>query len=256
MKKKIAACFFGQLRGDEETFNSIYKNIIVPNEADVYIHTWNYYDDKDYIFKNEEIDYTIDLKSYTERHLSEIDRIDGFKKIFKPKKILLEEQIIFDNSSYAAMGPQNLRSDHPEKSSHKLCTGISARLYQGMRSLALSQKRSLDLIENIGDYEAVIMLRNDLIFRGEHNLMDLEMGENVIFFQVLNYMQVKDLIYYGSPNAVKEITEFSEKQEQIYLNRNKGWTCEFNETHLMTHIQDTRVDLRHYNFDASVKYPS
>jgi hypothetical protein len=255
MKKKIAACFFGQLRGDEETFNSIYKNIIVPNEADVYIHTWDYYD-KDYIFKNEDVDYTLDYPDYIKRHLLEFDKINKFRDVLKPKKILIEEQFIFDNSSYVAIGPQNLRSDHPEKSRHKSCTGISARLYQGVRSQALSQKRSLDLIENIEDYEAVIMLRNDLIFKGEHDLRGLEMGENGIFFQVLNRLQVKDFIYYGRPNAVKEITEFSEKAEQIYLHENKGWACEFNETHLMTHIRDTRVDLRHYNFDASVKYPS
>lgn len=37
---RVAVCISGQMRCVKKTFESIYKNIILPNDADVFIHSW------------------------------------------------------------------------------------------------------------------------------------------------------------------------------------------------------------------------
>ena len=45
---KVAVCIHGQLRGDYETLQSINENLIEPNDADVFVHSWSYKKDIDY----------------------------------------------------------------------------------------------------------------------------------------------------------------------------------------------------------------
>jgi hypothetical protein len=251
---KIAVCFFGQLRGDDETFNLILENIVKPNQADVYLHTWMYYEDKEYLFNNPDVDYSMDNIDYAARQTFDEIKFKKFRDLFKPKKIICEEQVIFDNTNYVAIPPQNLQSDWPTKSSAGKCTAHGARLYQGIRSQALSKKRSFKLIENPEDYDIIIMIRNDLFIPSAYDFSQAQIDNNGIILYVINHNYVSDLIFVGGYETMSKMVDFFDHADDIYQNRNSGWTCEFNERHLKSYLESSGVNLINKEFGARIKY--
>lgn len=121
---KVALCLQGLSIGSNDKGNSVdshncmdlmYKNIIEPNNADVFIHTWNTNDNS----------------------------IQKLKQIYKPKKSLFEEQIMFDemNSKY-----------HSTKS----------RWYSQMKSIELKKQYEQ---ENKFIYDFVLISRFDCFYK-------------------------------------------------------------------------------------------
>jgi len=256
---KVAVCFFGQLRGDKETFDSILENIVKPNEADVYMHTWTYFD-KLYLFENPNVDYSLDNKALINRQAFNISTLEAFKNTFNPKKILIEEQIVFDNTSYVANSPQKLRNDWPNKSDSMQCTAHGARLYQGMKSMALSKKISFGLIDDPGRYDVIILLRNDMLFNKHKDFKSEVINANDIFVYIINPEYVSDIIFAGSYESMSKLVAFHDTNEDFYINKNRGWTAEFNERHMKNYIDEVGLNIRNYNFiDSSmqsiIRYP-
>jgi hypothetical protein len=87
--KKVAVCISGQLRLFKKTYQSIYDNLIVPNNADVFIHTWF---DKDNL--------TIDSRD-AQRQYAQLDPDDDINviKLYQPKKYLIEKPKKFHNKN-------------------------------------------------------------------------------------------------------------------------------------------------------------
>ena len=121
---KVALCLQGLSIGSNDKGNNvdshacidfIHKNIIEPNNADVFIHTWNTNDNS----------------------------IQNLKQIYKPKKSLFEEQIMFDemNSKY-----------HSTKS----------RWYSQMKSIELKKQYEQ---ENKFIYDFVMISRFDCFYK-------------------------------------------------------------------------------------------
>jgi hypothetical protein len=242
----IAVCFFGQFRGDSETFNSIFENIVKPNNADVYIHTWSYHD-KSYVFENPNVDYTSDDQIYVRRQIFTNETFNEFREIFKPKRIFIDEQIIFDNTQYVSINPQNLNNDWPKSESTK-CTAHGARLYQGMKSMALSKKRSFGLLEDKNKYDFIILVRNDIFFKFPKCFTELETNNNEIFLYNINDQYVSDLVFAGTPDVIEKLVSFYEVSDDFYINKNQGWTCEFNERHMKNYIKELGLSIKHYDF--------
>ncbi len=84
---KVAVCISGQMRSFEKCYSNIYENIIKPNNADVFIHTW--YDENNLRIEG------VDPK----RHNIYYEKGDDVKVIdlYKPKSYLIETPIYFRN---------------------------------------------------------------------------------------------------------------------------------------------------------------
>lgn len=84
---RVALCLSGQPRNAIETFSAIYKYIIEPNNADVFIHM-NYNPNIKYITKSH-ID---NGKCLYEENIGE-----KVIELYKPKRYLVEDPKIFKN---------------------------------------------------------------------------------------------------------------------------------------------------------------
>jgi hypothetical protein len=238
--KNIAICFYGQLRGDDETFLSTFKNLVSINNCDVFIHTWNYYD-KEYIKENTSINKNDDASIFTIRENLDLNKLNKFINIFKPKKVLVEEQKTFDNTNHISISGGNIPM-------------WSARYYQSVKSQAYSKKKSSELIDNINDYDLIIILRNDLIFNHEINLNEVNLDSNQIMCKMTLSNKIEDYIFCSTPLSTIKMVEFYNTQDDIYIN-NRGTKCEFNEFHIYTHLINNSVSINNYNFNVTIKRP-
>lgn len=82
---KVALCLSGQFRSIEKCYLSIYNNLILPNSADVFYHSW---------YSEKQINQQLTNESYKGSLLKDIDKITY--KLYNPKKFLVEEQVDFN----------------------------------------------------------------------------------------------------------------------------------------------------------------
>jgi hypothetical protein len=87
---KVAICISGQPRAIRNGFASISKNLIIPNNADVFFHTWF---DKDSAGNRFRQDTYPDLKI-------DPDTEDLLLELYKPKAYKIEKQKCFKNSEW------------------------------------------------------------------------------------------------------------------------------------------------------------
>jgi len=79
---KIAVQFFGHLRTFEETYEFTMANLIERYDCDIFMHTWDEIDSLTFAWNN---------KNQYQNPFNE-ETIESVKKIYKPKKILIEHQ--------------------------------------------------------------------------------------------------------------------------------------------------------------------
>lgn len=84
---KVAVCISGHMRNVEKAFPNIYQNVILPNEADVFIHSW--YDEEKLEFDG--IGRMRNLNLPENIHLKTLD-------LYKPKKYSFEKPKDFSKS--------------------------------------------------------------------------------------------------------------------------------------------------------------
>lgn len=130
---KVALCISGQPRSVALVFPAIYENVLVPNNPDVYIHSWI----DDNIKGKQPVAAGGHVASDTIPH--NID--DIILNLYKPKDYLFESQIEFDEKKY---NDRKLPSIRPKYS-------ISQR-YSIMRSIQLTGET---------EYDAIIRMRFD-----------------------------------------------------------------------------------------------
>lgn len=87
IQKRLAIQFFGHTRTYKKTYESFFKNIVEPNlkdgwEVDIFIHTWDMSSSSDRSWHNGQDLFDI--------HLLSQDDIENIRKIYNPKKFLVE----------------------------------------------------------------------------------------------------------------------------------------------------------------------
>jgi hypothetical protein len=86
---KVALCLSGQPRFIEHTFKNIKENLIDPNDADVFIHSWY---DKSLVNKPF-VNYNANGYSLENEHNKYIDNIDNtIINLYNPKKFIFENE--------------------------------------------------------------------------------------------------------------------------------------------------------------------
>jgi hypothetical protein len=83
---KSALCLSGQPKGLLECSDSIIKNIIEPNNCDVFIHTWWNPNDVGKLYRNSRPEFKSKVLA---------DLPDKLTQIYKPQSMIIEEQVQF-----------------------------------------------------------------------------------------------------------------------------------------------------------------
>lgn len=273
---KVAVCIFGQLRGDEETFQSIYENLVKSNDADVYIHTWSYLEDKVYSpYVREDVKSLIDYdvkphmawvdtasKDYSEpnkfvpddeRIRLSYDKLHAINSILKPKKFQQQEQVIFDATDYVLSNPHILHTDGLKNPSD-MCTLQMIDAYQRTKSQALTRKLAFELIEDPYDYDIIYISRNDVLMNQKLILSDVIDINNKGIYSKGDANWFQDRYFCGDPASIAKSCEMYEKFDEIVINHNGGRDAQFNEYHLATHIRNSGINF--IPFDLTNYYNS
>ena len=172
---KIALCFHGLPRLIEKCYLDIYNYFIKNNNVDIYAHFW--WDDS---YKGK-----INRLHVMERFDENNNPIEIFKNLYNPKKIKYEKcPPNFDASDYNTEGwsSPHIRND---TLFHKICA--STIIYGSWYCRYLSASKVIKLIENINDYDLVIIIRTDtLTFNNKVSLIN-EIGNLNSSMRVFNH---------------------------------------------------------------------
>ena len=256
-KPKVAVCLYGQLRGDLETFSSIREHLVVPNEADVYVHTWSYKPERgEYIDIPDAIRSGIDfdieddvVKIDKKRAILDEDKLRLLSDILSPARVLIEEQVSFDPTRYFLTEPQSKKSDLP-RSSKGLCTLNSIRGYHRARSQALTKLRAFEAIEDPYQYDVIFLTRNDLLFTSPIVLSPID----AIHFETSGPDFVFDMCYFGSPDSIAAFSQMHHHADEIYEGRGRHLAAEFNEWHSATFAKMCGLNVEHFPFSRHLKH--
>lgn len=99
---KTALCLYGQPRDAHNKFQSIMKNVVIPNNCDVFLHAW--YDPQD-----------LSMKKMTPGHEGRMiaKGIDTFlTESYRPKSFMIEKQRQFDHRNFV-ITQENFQAVYP-----------------------------------------------------------------------------------------------------------------------------------------------
>lgn len=190
---RVAVCLSGQPRSVKETFPYIYNNIIKPNNADVFIHT---YFDKDNLYIE---------KTHLDRGSCTTDEtiVDTVLQLYKPKAYLVEKPKNFSKINLK-MTEFRLKSSR-ELNKHRNWTDEEhiKHIIKQIMSQYYSIYKSNELKENYANehgfvYDYVIRLRFDLVPR--QILICEHYNPNFIYYQAMGHPDniISDWINFGS----------------------------------------------------------
>lgn len=175
MCKRHAVLIFGQMRGDSETWYSIINNLIVPNNADLFVHSWLYDKDSIYIDAHEEFatnnnEYNTIRSVHVQRQNRTIEKMQQFLQYFSPKKMILDKQKIFNNDFY----------------SDKKNTSLNiAADFQNVRSQSYSRKQVFQIMQQ---YELEYNFRYDYLYQIRSDIFinkQIRCDENLLHLMIL-----------------------------------------------------------------------
>lgn len=147
---RVAVCISGQPRSVEQGFKFINKHIIQPNQADVFIHTWQPTATEAFINP---------MNQSKVGDAVGIDITDIIQSLYTPKFAQFEEQIEFDEKDY------NDRAFPGMKASWMLSMWYSVWM-------ANEFKKGVEMVE--GKYDAVFRMRFDWALTDDLIVTDID----------------------------------------------------------------------------------
>lgn len=163
---KVALCISGQARSVKENFENIRKNLIVPNNADVFVHTW--YDEKDVGLRFNGKDK--EEKGFVNKAILKPDTKESIGAKYKPILMTVQNQVEF-----LPIEHRELRHDD-EKNPYRNRWYIQPQFCLSMFFSIMecnNLKTSYEL-ENNFIYDAVIRARFDLELNKEYSMTDFD----------------------------------------------------------------------------------
>lgn len=177
---RVAVCISGQLRCVDATYHSIYENVIEPNQADVFIHSW--FDENhpyaDCVDKNR----ISQIPSSMPSHVVEL---------YKPKKHLFEKPKDFSRS-YAPIiqvpetAVRSMINQHKGDYEKTRC-----HLIKSVKSMVYSIHKANELKELYAEeegitYDFVIRIRFDTCIEAPVNIAELNLDRNTLYYANIN----------------------------------------------------------------------
>jgi len=196
---KVALCISGQPRCALETYNLIYENIILPNNADVFIHM-NFDSNNPYIEKSHADSGKCNLSSDIDKRLIEL---------YKPKCFLVEKPKLFGNK-HLKLPPARLKRSY-DMNGHKGWTEDQhieytvRQLYSMYYSIyKCNEIKELYALENNINYDYVIRIRFDITPRDK--IVCSSYDSNFIHYIDMNHQDelISDWLNFGS-NSIMNI---------------------------------------------------
>jgi len=196
---KVALCISGQPRSAIETFPLIYENIIVPNNADVFIHM-NFDSNNTYIEKSHSDNGNCKLSSDIDKRVIDL---------YKPKSFLVEKPKNFKNKNIQIPTDRlertkkmNLHKEwtdehHTEYIIRQLCS-----MYYSINKC--NELKELYALENNIHYDYVIRIRFDITPR--EKLICSNYDANFIHYLDIGQLDelISDWLNFGS-NAIMNV---------------------------------------------------
>lgn len=238
MKKKInvAVCISGQMRSYKKCYNSLLNKIIVPLEADIFIHTWEKIG-KSHKEKGKKINGKITKEELIDLYNADSLEIEsqpsGSNEVFKNKKV-----------------PKELIKEEPLHYKSAL-----PMYYQIYKSFKLLEKYSM---KNNIRYDLVIRVRPDTMFKEkipnyiiESALKDSEM----VFFAdyaIDTDFQVCDKFAIGGYKGMKKYFSLWENIEEYWkdpIGVNPPETHKVGERLMKYHVEESNIKARPFYLD-------
>jgi hypothetical protein len=248
---KVALCLSGQLRTFEKTYELIYNNIIVPNNADVFIHSW-ITDENTYFGTDPSRIYITDDNS----HLKALE-------LYKPKKYLFEKPKSFKNYHHLKIpiGWQNTCKSNIINPSAHIATQTVSMFYGIYKCNELKEDYAN---ENNITYDAVIRLRFDAIIPKQILISNFNL--NNLYYQNLNHPDniISDWINIGNNNIMNIFSSIFlyigflnnlKQNEHTYVSIHPDPDCFWGNEYLIYEIiKRFSIKSLPYDFKASLLY--
>lgn len=200
---RVAVCFFGEMRGSPDIWKNIYDKIVLPYQADVFMHHV-YYDNEMPLKVSQQ---HTNFDNYYEKKGINLKPPADLFEIFKPKKILLEERPTYDI---------NIFNKIKEKTNEPNATPLE---YHAIRNQAESRKKSIQLKidyenEHKFKYDVVINTRLDLrIF----NVLPIYISPHIKTQYCGGIDKIHEQLIYGPSELMDSICEYYETVIDLYM---------------------------------------
>jgi hypothetical protein len=241
---RTALCLFGQPRNINQKIHQIIKNVIIPNNADVFFHAWFDKSDRNIKklcpgYENRELDLN------TENILTQ----------FQPKKYLLENQKQFNNPFIPEITEYNIKkcNDYGLKYPRDVFSQNTIfRCYSMWYSIHQSDMlRQLYELETGIQYDCVIRMRYDNTPNSELSIQNYDLN----YYHNYNVNQPEPLVndWFNFSNSYNMSVSGSlfihiEKLIKDCLNEHKYW-C--NELLLYQHLRNNNINVKKFLCECS-----
>lgn len=209
---KVAVCVSGLYRNHIESLLSIKNNIIDPLYADVFVHTWdqksiwtgiggysNYtrlfgFDSKLKTIIPSEVQNLKNLERFLPKTFNSLKEprfvnwnAEEIKNILKPKKIIIENQLDFENkldnkSNYITRGSLN-----------------QIKMFYGM-------KQSFDLALDFDEYDYIIRIRPDVLVENKVSIDTFHKLQNNIIYTSSGDVALQEMEFVASQSTIKNLS--------------------------------------------------
>lgn len=211
-KNRVAVCFSGLYRNHIEAVKSIKENVIDPLNADVFIHTWDekaiwsgvggtplshrLFGSADIVIPKE-IKNLLRMENYLPRIFDRIkspivEKWDGreITDILNPKKILIENQKVFEES---LEDKENYLQARGSFNQIKMFYGI---------------KKSFDLALEYSDYDYIVRIRPDILVDNKISIDDISNLENNTIYTNVNFVGPHEFEFILSSSVAYNLSSF------------------------------------------------
>lgn len=217
VKPKVAVCISGLYRNHPKSLESIKENIVIPNDADVFIHSWDQkstwlgFGGSAYFHRMfgkqppeiaiKEIHDLRLLKNFLPNTFTVLEKpiykdFDGeiFEEIFSPKKMVIESQEKFEKKIKGGGDYSALRGSFNQ-----------IKMFHGI-------KESIDLALEHGNYDYIIRLRPDVLINKKIELSTFENLNNNTIYATFDAVGLHDAEFtvssslaFGLSNLISEM---------------------------------------------------
>jgi hypothetical protein len=241
---KSALCLYGQPRNFSYNYNFIYKNVIEPNNCDVFFHTW--YDENDTSLKKM-------TPGHESRHLeSNLQNI--LPEILKPKKFILEKQKNFLKKDIF-VSEENMELIWPWAKVYDRETFIQDTVHRHY-SMWYSIQQSILLKElyaqeNGFEYDCVFLSRFDVSPKIPININNYNLNKLITPNMNLPRNEINDwFLFTNNKNINMVSTTFNliDFHRDNIIEKNGSWT---NEAYLREQVRLFDIEIDHQDLNVT-----
>lgn len=187
---KVALCISGQARSVEENFENIEKNLIKPNNADVFIHTW--FDEKDIglRFCNK----LKEEKGFINRTVLKSDIKEIIVSKYDPILMATQNQIEFLPIEHRSLEPNDEKN--PYKNRWYIRPQFCLSMFYSI--MVCNNLKSEYELRNNFTYDAVIRARFDLASNREYRMEEFDQSYMYINAHSHNHYSKQDVFAFSN----------------------------------------------------------